>query len=408
MRKLSLPIFILWVFLFLVLGNNSSFAQTVTPTPTSTSSNSDQKTQLQQQIKDLENKIGDLKNQENTFSNQISAMDSQIKLTELRINSTESQIKSLTEDIDLAAHKISHLETSLSDLSKVLFHRVVHTYEVGSVAPLQVLMSANGASDFFFKANYLRIVQAHDKKLLTEAQQAKDDYQNQKGILEDKKKKVEALKTQLEGYTKQLAADKQNKQALLAQTQGSEANYQRLLSQAKAQLAGFSRFTANFGGASLLGNQTVCDDWGCYYNQRDSQWGGNSLNGTGYTIASDGCLVTSMAMMYTHYGHRGVTPQTINSNSSNFASYYPAYLQYTISADGATSQRIGAALDSALGSGPVVVGIRAYGGTHFVVILSGSNGSYTMNDPYIEGGHKISFTDNYSVGSIFEIDRVAF
>lgn len=418
MKKKYLIIFISFVF-YLTAGYSPIFAQTETPTVTPTGNVTGTPTpassnpavgDLKKQIDDLQNKINDLKGQENTLSNQIGAMDSQIKLTELRIDSTETQIKSLTDDINLASHKISHLETSLSKLSKVLFNRVVSTYEVGTAEPIQVLMSSKGASDFFFKINYLRIVQDHDKKLLTEAQQAKDDYENQKEILEDKKKKIEALKAQLESYTKQLDADKQNKKALLAQTQGSEANYQRLLAQAKAQLASFSNFTANFGGASLLGNQTVCDDWGCYYNQRDSQWGGNSLNGTGYTIASDGCLVTSMAMVITHFGQRGVTPQTINSNSSNFASYYPAYLNKAIAGGTREPQPLSNkmdVIDNLLKNGPIIVGINAYGGTHFVVILSGSGGNYTMNDPYIPSGHKISFTDNYSINSIFEIDKVS-
>lgn len=124
-------------------------------------------------------------------------------------------------------------------------------------------------------------------------------------------------------------------------------------------------------------------------------------------MASDGCLVTSMAMVYTHLGRRSVTPQTINSNPNNFASYYPAYLQYTISADGLTTSRVRANIDSVLSTGePVVVGVRAYGGTHFVVLVSGSNGDYLMNDPFIANGHKISFSSQYSLDSIFEIRQV--
>ena len=193
----------------------------------------------------------------------------------------------------------------------------------------------------------------------------------------------------------------------MSQTQGNEANYQKLLSQAQAQLAGFSRFAQNAGGSSLLSGQTSCDDWGCYYNQRDTQWGGLSLNGTQYSIASDGCLVTSMAMVLTHYGHRGVNPISINSNPGNFASYYPAYLLYTIHVDGVTAQRIGASIDSVLSGGdPVVVGLHAYGGTHFVVLVRGSGGNYIMRDPYIPNGKDISFNAHYSVGSIYEISKV--
>jgi ABC-type bacteriocin/lantibiotic exporter with double-glycine peptidase domain len=113
-----------------------------------------------------------------------------------------------------------------------------------------------------------------------------------------------------------------------------------------------------------------------------------------------------MAMVMTHYGHKTL-PSDINSNSNNFASYYPAYLLYTISANGATAQRVSASIDATLGSGnPVVVGINAYGGTHFVVLRSGSGGNYMMNDPYIANGNNISFNAYYSVGSIFEVDKV--
>src|SRR3990172_5979105 len=213
-------------------------------------------------------------------------------------------------------------------------NRIVATYEIGSSSSFQTLLSSSDFSDFVKRANYLRLVQAHDRKLLYDTVQAKNDYSNQKEIFEDKKTQTEKLQADLTAYSNQLEVEKTAKNRLLAETQGSEANYQRLLAQARAQLAGFSSFTQSQGGASILSNQTVCDDWGCYYNQRDSQWGGNTLNGTGYTLASDGCLVTAMAMIYSHYGHRSVTPQTINSISSNFASYFPAYLNKVISADG--------------------------------------------------------------------------
>ena len=275
---------------------------------------------------------------------------------------------------------------------------------------MQVLLASKDANDFVSRVTYLRIVQEHDKRLIYDTQQARNDYQNQKNIFEDKKKKVEALKTQLEEYAKQINQEKDAKKRLLAETQGSEANYQRLLSQAQAQLAGFSRFTSSQGGASILSGQTVCDDWGCYYNQRDSQWGGLALNGTQYTLASDGCLVTSMAMVYTHMGHRSVTPATINSNPNNFASYYPAFLLKSISADGMSTSRIVATLDSELSAGrPVIVGISYDSGPladHFLVIISGSDGNYMMNDPYTPNGHNIPFTSKYSIGSIRDVEKV--
>ncbi len=388
----------------------------VDPTSTSSAASSSDTSQEQKdllnKINDLQGKVKDLQGQERTLSSQISVMDNQVQLTELRIASTKQQIITITEDIQSATEKIQNLEQSLQNLTKILMNRIVKTYETGTIQPFYMLLSSNNTADFLSKLNYLKIAQESDKKLVFATQAAKNDYVVQKTIFEDKKKKVEALKTQLEAYTTQLNAEKQSRQQLLTETQGSEENYQRLLAQAQAQLAAFSNFTAARGGASILSNQTVCDDWGCYYNQRDSQWGGIALNNTQYSIASDGCLLTSMAMVYTHYGHRGVTPLSINSNSNNFASYFPAYLKYTITADGATSQRVNTVIDNELAGGnPVVVGVSYDGGPipdHFVVLVSGSSSNYIMNDPFTPNGHKIPFSDHYSVGSIREIDKVVF
>jgi hypothetical protein len=114
-----------------------------------------------------------------------------------------------------------------------------------------------------------------------------------------------------------------------------------------------------------------------------------------------------MAMVMTHYGYRKVTPVTINSNPANFATYYPAYLLYTIEVDGVSATRKSASIDATLATGnPIIVGINAYGGTHFVVLVSGSNGNYIMRDPYLENGKDVSFTAHYSLRSIFSITKV--
>lgn len=408
----KLYVFLLLFLIFLLLGQVSFVkGQEATPTPsvTPTPDNSGAIKDLENKIKDYEGKINDLKGQENTLSSQIKIMDNQIDLTQLRIDSTKRQIAQLDHDISTAGEKIVELEDNITETTKALINRINVSYQVGRIDAWQLFLSSSNISNFMTRLTYLKLVEANDKKTIYAAQLSKLNYANEKDALQQKQREVEALKQQLTAYTDQLNKDKDAKEQLLSDTRGNEENYQKLLAQAQAQLAGFSAFTSNQGGASLLSGQTNCDSWGCYYNQRDSSWGGLALNHTQYTIASDGCLVTSMAMVYTHYGHRDVTPISINSNSDNFASYYPAYLRYSISANGVSSSRIGAIIDSTLSSGdPVVVGVHAYGGTHFVVLKSGSNGDYVMNDPYVPNGHDIKFTDHYSMGSIFEVDKVAF
>lgn len=340
--------------------------------------------------------INALADQANTLSNQISSFNTEIRLGELKIQETQDQINLLTG-------RIGEVQNSLNDLTKAFSARAVATYEMTRTDdPAYFLLASNDLGDAISKFHYLKEAENSDQSLLVRLQSAQVTYENSKAQSED-------LQKQLQAQQDRLNTQKAAKARLLADTQGSEATYQKLLGQAEAQLASFSAFTTNSGGSSLLSGQTDCSDsWGCYYNQRDTQWGALPLNNTQYTIASDGCLVTSMAMILTHYGHKSVTPISINSDSSNFASYYPAYLNYVIHVDGATATRSVSSMDSILATGnPVVVGVHAYGGTHFVVVKSGSNGNYVMNDPYLPNGKNMNFTDHYPISSIFEVDSVS-
>lgn len=138
-------------------------------------------------------------------------MNNQIKLTELRINATEEEIKEINGDIGIATNKINELQYSLDALTRVSINRIIATYELGTVQPFQLLLSANGITDFFTRFNYLRITQANDKELLLTTQQAKNNYENQKDIFQTKKNKVEDLRKQLNVYTAQLDNEKKIK-----------------------------------------------------------------------------------------------------------------------------------------------------------------------------------------------------
>ncbi|MBI4080327.1 MAG: peptidoglycan DD-metalloendopeptidase family protein [Candidatus Levybacteria bacterium] len=243
MRRLSK--YVLIFTLFFLAGYLVSFhfplvtAQTATPTetptPTPKPDDSGKLEDLKKRISELEGKVTDLQSQEKTLSSQISVMDSQIKLTQLRINATQEELTELEEDIKVASGKIGNLEQSLDKITKVLLKRIVATYQMGSAQPLEVLLSANDVSDFVKRANYLRITQAHDKKLIYQTQQAKTDYQNQKNLFEEKKEKVVALKNQLEAYNKQIEEEQQAKKQLLAVTKNDEQKYQNLLAAARAE-----------------------------------------------------------------------------------------------------------------------------------------------------------------------------
>ena len=341
-------------------------------------------------------------------------MDNQIKFTTIKIQSTQDKINTLLDEINKLETEVQRLEGVLNTRLALLLHRIPAAYK-RSVAPqFGILLFSRNLSDFIDRAKYLEAVQKEDAALVFQVKATQNSYNESKKTREDKKVQLEQVQKQLEVQKEQLAQQKQAKDALLAQTKGQEETYAELRAEAFARLASFASFTQ---GVGLLSNQTSCDGWGCYYSQRDSQWGNAVINGQSSgcngscSILRVGCLITSVAMMASHYGHKDISPMDIAFSSPfNFSVGTALLMQGSINVKGVNINRsviAGKLNPDVVQSDPVIVGMYVSGGTHFVVIKSYSNGQYIMNDPVTENGHDISFSDHYSLDSIFEVDRVS-
>jgi len=401
-RKISV-LFILTA----VLSGNFAFAADSTGLQAQIDSDNQQIALLNQKIAEYQAKLSEIGSDKKTLQAAINALDlqrnkvqAQVAVTQRQINTTQIQIQQLSGQInDTQANIIADQEALKSYLQSI--------QRADDQPFIMQMLSSGDLSQFWGDLDSALKIQGAVKNRT-------DSLQNQEKVLADTQASVQEKQDALAAQKRSLATQQQSltstvqsKSQLLAQTKAQESTYQKLLAAAQKELDSYSAFTQNAGGAGLLPHQTICDDWGCYYNQRDALWGGLALNGTKYSLASDGCLVTAMAMVMTHYGYVNVTPITINSNSGNFASYYPAFLLYTINAGGVSATRTATAIDAVLASGnPVVVGLHAYGGTHFIVLVSGSKGNYIMRDPYIANGNNISFSSKYKMKEIYSIAKV--
>lgn len=396
-KSLLCFVFLLFLASSAAYAQDASSSSTLTPTP---DNSAQQLKDLTDKIADLEKKVSTLQSQGKTLSSEIAVMDGQINLTNLRINATKQEIKEFESDIKVATAKVESLEGTLDKITKVLLNRIRTSYQEGKLQGFEVVLASHSVTDYVAKANYLKLVKEHDRRLLYDTQQAKNDYQNQKSMFEDKKKKVEQLNTQLVSYTAKLDQDKTAKQSLLALTKNDEEKYQKLLRDARAQTSAFKSFATSQSGSSILPAQSSPDGW--YYNQRDERWGRQLIGGSSEQVWEVGCLISSVAMVLKQKGEN-VTPADIAGNSSNFFSN-TAYM--LIPWVGGRFQSVWTAdigaIDSKLSSGqPVIVGLRAGPlGQHFIVLKSGSSGSYIMNDPW--NGYDLKFSDYYSTGQIFQ------
>ncbi|HZZ99579.1 MAG TPA: hypothetical protein VFK07_02645 [Candidatus Paceibacterota bacterium] len=362
---------------------------------------------LNQKIAEYQAKLQEIGSDKKTLQAAINALDVQKSKVETQVAVTQHQINSTQLQIQQLGSQISTTEQTIATDQAALEEFLQNIQKNDDMSLLAKVLSSGDMSQFWDDLNSTLQAQSAIREKTQELQQQEADLASAQTAEQEKQDALNSQKQALSSQQKSLASTVNSKNQLLAETKAQESTYQKLLSQAQAELESYSAFTQNAGGANLLPHQTVCDDWGCYYNQRDSSWGGYPLNGTKYTLASDGCLVTAMAMVMTHYGYKDVTPVTINSDPGNFAAYYPAYLLMTISVDGVSATRKTAQIDATLATGaPVIVGLRVYGGTHFVVLTQGRAGNYIMRDPYVSNGKDIKFTSKYSMKEIFSIAKV--
>lgn len=388
----------LLAFLILFAGARAVVAQTGT-------SNDPIKT-LEAEIAGYQQQLTTLGTQKNTLQSTINTLTlsqkkitAESKITQTKIASTNTQIQKLSKSI-------VDKETTITE-HQAAIAKALRSIAEGETAPLiSQVISAHSLKEAWQTAD--EAVQFNEALLnnINQLRAVRTTLTNSRDEVTKTKKSLVSLQAELATQNKSITNSKATQQQILRETKNSEANYQKLLAAARAELASYAAFTTNAGGSKLLANQTVCDDWGCYYSQRDTLWGNVPLSGAGSRLAAEGCLVTAMAMLYTHYGYRSVTPVTVNANPANF-SPFGGLLLFTINVSGVTATRKAATIDATLATGhPVVVGIHAYGGTHFVVLTSGSRGIYLMRDPYIANGKDISFTAHYTISSIFSIQKV--
>ena len=368
---------------------------------------------LSQKVSACQQELAQTTNQKNTLKSQITTFDKQISLTELKVEQAQASLEEsqkklevLNSEIGDLTGKISDLEGSINDLYPVLVERIKATYETSNYPLIEAMLTSSDVDQYMGRLKYLQIVQAHDKKLLSQMQNAKASYTSEKTDLGQKKIEVEALKKEIEAEKAKVESQKAtleqqraDKQRLLTITQNDETRYQQLLNQAQAQISAFKSYAA-FAGGGILPPQPSPDGW--YYNQRDSRWATNSIGASTEQIWDVGCLVTSTAMVMKKHG-QNVTPSDVAADRD----YYFSDTAYMLLpwAGGKFSSAWGfdqSAVDSKLSSGePVIVGVRAGAyGMHFIVLKSGSGGNYVMNDPW--NGPDLNFSGYYSTGQVFQ------
>ncbi len=362
---------------------------------------------LEDSKKVLKKKIEDAKQQSQTLSNTISIINGQTQLQRLQIAQTQAEVIFLEKEIEELDERIGGLSLSLDRLSNMLIERIGRAYKQQRTSNILALFTHNDFSGFIAQFKYLQQAERQTARAMEEAENQRVVYDEQKNIKEIKQDRLQEKRVQLQAQQEELERSRVEKERLLAQTKNDETTYQRLLAQAEAEISSIRAYSQALFGSSYCLDSPAPQPDGWFYSQRDSRWCGARIGNSNDSIGAVGCLVTSTAMIWKKYGF-DTTPVTIASNTSFFNLNTAYMILPTPAPPGYKSGTHGRDLDlidSELAEGrPVIVRLSVYFtgvGTHFVVLKSGSNGSYIMNDPLYQAD--MAFSSKYSTNQITSV-----
>ncbi|MEI8067697.1 MAG: hypothetical protein WCG91_01955 [Candidatus Shapirobacteria bacterium] len=362
---------------------------------------------LSAKIAEYSTKLTELSKSKNTLANQIKIIDSNVELTQLKITQTETSIKTLDEEINNLSGKIGQLDIYLNQLSSAYIVQVSQNYKLQKRIPSFALFFTSRFNNFLNEYKYLATVQKNNQENLVTIETTRTTYDIQKTEKSKKQAEMEALKKTLASQQISLDKQKKSKNILLEATKNDERNYQQLLSQARAQLNGLRNFSSSAGGGSCLSASPGRGSDGNFYSQRDPSWCHQVIgisNDSQDTIGSIGCYISSLSMVFKKAGS-GMNPSSYASNPDNFGSIPSSYMLvrnppsipsgYSFRQTSYSTNTV----DNELKSGRYVIAeLSAFAGTHFVVIISGSGGSYKIHDPWY--GPDMSLNDHYGTSLI--------
>lgn len=154
---------------------------------------------------DLKNQIGDVEDQQAGVRAEKVAIDKQIITIEGEIEQLEAQIAQKTEEIAAKETQIAEKETQIAQKSEEITQkdelfkkRLRVMYEKGETSYLEVILSSKSFSDMFTRIELVKEMSAHDKKLIEELTNAKNELENLKATLETDKQTLETDKQTLE------------------------------------------------------------------------------------------------------------------------------------------------------------------------------------------------------------------
>ncbi|WP_042472352.1 murein hydrolase activator EnvC family protein [Bacillus ndiopicus] len=180
------------------------------------------KNEVEKQKTDITNSINETKSEIKSNENRQQEILAQIEALDQKIVQTNDEIDAVVADIKVANQEIAELEAAIAELEQkiaqrdeLLRERMRAIQANGAVSYLDVLLGANSFVDFIDRFSAVSTLMEADRQIMRDQKRDIDSLEEQKLILENKKKKLEENQAQLERLRASLDTQKKDKNKLI-------------------------------------------------------------------------------------------------------------------------------------------------------------------------------------------------
>lgn len=310
---------------------------------------------IDRQIRDTQAKLNQTSFQRKSLQGEVAYFDNQISLAQMQINKTNAEINQLNSEITDINNRVAAAEAELKDARNKLSEIIRVMYEDGQVSQIELVAMSNNFSDFLNRTEYIEQIQLKIKDSADKIIALKNELENKKKTLEEKKTAQLDLKKKQVEQRSVLDNQRYSKNLVLQKTKGQEGAYQGLMKELyseRVKLASQNGEVIGGGGSGgypYAGSCGRVDPWLFYTCQCTSYaaWSWNASgkhwtntrpgNGDAYNwpaLASDqgysvsyspsvGAIAVWPLTGVTPYGHvaivTGVSGSTMSVNEYNWS-----------------------------------------------------------------------------------------
>ncbi|HAU31661.1 MAG: Peptidase M23 [Desulfotomaculum sp. 46_296] len=155
---------------------------------------------LEEMLKETRDKLS-VKKQEvkeekkavNNYVSRLSSINRSINNKEEQISDLNTSLSIATTDLTKAEKDLKKAEESLVRSKSQLSGRLYNIYLFGRISYLEVLLDSKSFGDFIVRYELLKAIVGHDAKIVSEVRNQKEEVQNRKSALEDKRLLITTL-----------------------------------------------------------------------------------------------------------------------------------------------------------------------------------------------------------------------